>query len=839
MGVRSCFAVVCLAGGVLAAADTEYTITTIAGGLWAGDGLAATAAQLGAPEGLACDAAGNVYIADALDNRIRVVAPDGRISTWAGTGIRGFSGDGGPASSALLDQPYGLAIDAAGSVYVADLGNARVRRIDADGSIATVAGGGAAEPSDGVAATNARLNQPRNLAFDRAGNLYISEFGGHRVYRLAPDGLLHVVAGTGERGSAPLEGSVPAVEAPLAGPAGLAVDSAGRLLIADSENGVIRVVENGLMSTLASSIGAVPRPVAIAIDSAGAVYVADKFAGAVVRLGPPATDAAARPAVNEPRSLCAGPEGALYVGDVIPGAATAGVVRKIAEGGIEAFAGNGSFRPAGDGGDPALAHFSDPAGVAVDASGAVFVSDAGTGRIRRIAGGTIATAASGLNAPGALAVDSEGFIWVAERGAARVAKLTPTGDRILSVPSPAPEALAPAPGGGVYVADSMDGVVRKISASGATSPVLEVNRPSGLAAGTDGALYVAVPGAVYAIAAGGEVRVAALVETPGRIATDTAGALLVTDPEHHRILRVAPDGTITVLAGMTGVAGFSGDGGSARTALLNNPVDVAAGSAGSIYIADSGNLRIRGLSPHAPGEPEAIQVHAITNAASMLAAPIVPGALVTLFGSGIGPETPLVGGALDETGFLETTLGGFEVRINGRPAPLLYAHSNQVNLQAPYSIAGLPTVHMEIFVDGVRRYAAAAPAAEAAPGIFTHQGGTGQAAALNEDTQPNSADNPAAPGSIVVFWATGEGRRNPPAVEGELAQPPYGRPLLPVTVLIGGRQAEVLYAGASPGFAGLMQINARVPLETAPGPQPVELIIGTARSQPGVTIAIK
>lgn len=838
MGVRSCFAVVCLAGGVLAAADTEYTITTIAGGLWAGDGLAATAAQLGAPEGLACDAAGNVYIADALDNRIRVVAPDGRISTLAGTGIRGFSGDGGPAGSALLDQPYGLAIDAAGSVYVADLGNARVRRIDADGSIATVAGGGAAEPAEGVAATDARLNQPRNLAFDRAGNLYISDFGGHRVYRLAPDGLLHVVAGTGERGAAAIEGSVVAFEASLAGPAGLAVDSAGKLLIADSENGVIRVVENGLMSTLAGSIGAVPRPVAIAIDSEGTVYVADKFAGAVVRLGLPATDAAARPAVNEPRSLCAGPGGALYVGDVIPGAAAAGIVRKVAAGGIEAFAGNGSFRPAGDGGDPAVAHFSDPAGVAVDASGAVFVSDAGAGRIRRIAGGTIATAASGLNAPGALAVDSDGFIWVAERGAARVAKLTPTGDLILSVPSPAPEALAPAPGGGVYAADSRDGVVRKISASGVTSAVLEVNRPSGLAAGADGVLYVAVPGAVYAIATGGEVRVAALVETPGRIATDAAGALLVTDPAHHRVLRVAPDGSITVLAGM-GVAGFSGDGGPARTALLNNPVDVAAGSAGSIYIADSGNLRIRGLSPRAPGEPEAVQVYAITNAASMLAAPIVPGALVTLFGSGIGPETPLIGGALDETGLLETTLGGFEVRINGRPTPLLYAHSNQVNLQAPYSIAGLPTVQMEIFVDGVRRYAVAAPAAEAAPGIFTHRGGRGQAAALNEDTQPNSADNPAAPGSIVVFWATGEGRRNPRAVEGELAQPPYGRPLLPVTVLIGGRQAEVLYAGASPGFAGLMQINARVPLGTAPGPQSLELVIGTARCQPGVTIAVK
>lgn len=838
MGVRSCSAVLCLLARVLAASGPEYTITTFAGGVWAGDGLAATAAQLGAPEGLACGAAGNVYIADALDNRVRVVAPGGRISTLAGTGIRGYSGDGGAAGSALLDQPYGLAVDAAGSVYVADLGNARVRRIDADGTITTVAGGGAEEPAGGVAAVDARLNQPRNLAFDPAGNLYISDFAGHRVFRLAPDGLLYVAAGTGERGAAALEGSAPAAESPLDGPAGLAVDSAGRLYIADSGNGVVRVVENGVMSTLAGSIGAVPRPVAIAIDAAGTVYVADKFAGAVVRLGPQAVDAAARPAVNEPRSLCAGPGGSLYVGDVVPGAAVAGVVRRIAAGGIEAFAGNGSFRPAGDGYEPALAHFSDPAGVAVDASGAVFVSDAAAGRIRRIAGGVIATAASGLNAPGALAFDSAGFIWVAERGAKRVVKLTATGDAILSVPSPAPEALGPAPGGGVYVADPEDGMVRRISAAGVPSPVMQVNRPSGVATGADGSLYVAVPGAVYRVAPGGEVRVAAVVETPGRIATDAAGALLVTDPAHHRVLRVAADGAVAVIAGM-GVAGFSGDGGPARAALLNNPADVAADGAGRIYIADSGNLRVRELAPRAPDAPEAVRVYAITSAASMLAAPVVPGGLITLFGSGIGPEAAVLGGALDDSGLLKTSLAGFEVRFNGRPAPLLYAHSSQVNLQAPYSIAGLPTVQMEIFVNGVRRYAVAAPVADTAPGIFTHLGGKGQAAALNEDTQPNSAENPAAPGSIVVFWATGEGRRTPRAIEGELAQAPYGRPVQPVKVLIGGREAEILYAGASPGFAGLMQVNARVPLGTAPGPQPLELVIGPARCQPGVTIAVK
>ncbi|MGE5488952.1 MAG: hypothetical protein ACM3ZB_14145 [bacterium] len=241
-----------------------------------------------------------------------------------------------------------------------------------------------------------------------------------------------------------------------------------------------------------------------------------------------------------------------------------------------------------------------------------------------------------------------------------------------------------------------------------------------------------------------------------------------------------------------------------------------------------------------PGEDaqKQVQIGAVTNAASFLATPVAPGALVTLFGNGIGPAEPAFGDA-DSSGRLPTSLGGFQVRLNGRPAPLLYAHADQVNLQAPYSIAGMDQVEIELFYNGVRKSGITAQVAATAPGIFTYAGGAGQAAALNEDGSLNSAQNPAAPGSIIVFWATGEGLRTPDAVEGELAEPPYGKPVLPVTVTIGGRQAEILYAGASPGFAGLMQVNARVPRETPSGVQPVELNIGSTRCQPGVTVQVR
>src|SRR4029077_282845 len=186
-------------GSPLAAANppaTSYTIQTVAGGDFGVEGVSALAAVFSQTEGIAVDNNGAIYIADADGNRIRKITPDGRIQTMAGNGVAGFAGDSGPSNTALLSHPYGVAVDAQGNLYVADLGNARVRKISTDGTIRTVAGGGTIPPGgngDGGPATSAQLIEPRNVAVDLDGTLYISDFGVHRVYRVSPAGILSTV----------------------------------------------------------------------------------------------------------------------------------------------------------------------------------------------------------------------------------------------------------------------------------------------------------------------------------------------------------------------------------------------------------------------------------------------------------------------------------------------------------------------------------------------------------------------------------------------------------------------------------------------------------------------
>ena len=176
-----------------------YRIETVAGSSVIGDGGPPRAAEFFNIQGIAVDRFGNLYISDTDNHRVRKIS-GGVIATIAGTGVAGFSGDGGSALNAELNCPYGVAVDVAGNVYVADLGNHRVRRITAGGIIATVAGTGRKSSSpDGAAPTDTSLLSPRNVAVDATGNLYIAEFEGHRVRKLTPDGRFATIAGTGGR----------------------------------------------------------------------------------------------------------------------------------------------------------------------------------------------------------------------------------------------------------------------------------------------------------------------------------------------------------------------------------------------------------------------------------------------------------------------------------------------------------------------------------------------------------------------------------------------------------------------------------------------------------------
>ena len=269
-----------------------------------GDGGLATGAKLNYPTGVAVDSTGNVYIADNENHCIRMIdASTDNISTIAGTaGSDGYSGDGGAATDAELYQPYGVAVDSTGNVYIADRGNNRIRKLDASGNISTIAGtGDSGYSGDGGAATSAELNLPQGVTLNSSGNLYISDTSNQCVRKVdMSTGNISTIAGTGSAGHTGDGG--PASDARLRGPTALALDSTGNVYIADYWNHCIRMIDasTGYISTIAGTAGSagfsgdggdatsaqLERPYGVALDSSGNVYIADRKNDCIRKLTP-------------------------------------------------------------------------------------------------------------------------------------------------------------------------------------------------------------------------------------------------------------------------------------------------------------------------------------------------------------------------------------------------------------------------------------------------------------------------------------------------------------------------------------------------------------------------
>jgi formylglycine-generating enzyme required for sulfatase activity/sugar lactone lactonase YvrE len=326
-------------------------ITTFAGNrtvLASGDGGPATSAGM-STFGVAVDASGNVFIADSYNNLVRKVSADGIVTTVAGNGTQGFSGDGGPATSAALNFPVAVAVDASGNLFIADLSNNRVRKISASGTISTVAGNGAAQggrggsTGDGGPATSASLNFPSGVAVDASGNLFIADLYNYRVRKVSAGGTITTVAGNGAAGYSGDGG--PAASAKLTEPYGLALDASGNLFIADYGNTRVRKVSaSGTITTVAGN------------GNVG-------FSGD----GGPAASAE----LNYPKGIAVDASGDLFIAD-----SGNNVIREVSAGGvIRTVAGNGNFGFSGDGGPAVSAELQFPVGVAVDASGDVFIAD--------------------------------------------------------------------------------------------------------------------------------------------------------------------------------------------------------------------------------------------------------------------------------------------------------------------------------------------------------------------------------------------------------------------------------------------------------------------------------
>ncbi len=334
-----------------AAAASESTMVTYAGNGTpgsSGDGGQATAAQLNQPSGVWLDNAANVFVGDTANHRIRKVTFDGVISTVAGTGSPGFSGDGGPATAAQLNGPTGVVTSSTGTMYIADTLNNRVRKVEA-GVITTVAGTGAPGMSgDGKAAVNAKLSRPTGLALSATGSLYIADTGNHVVRELKPTGTITTFAGTGMPGFSGNTGS--ATKAKLKAPTGLATKGK-TVLIADTGNSQVRQVSGGTINAFAGT------------GTSG-------FSGD----GGQATSAQ----IAGPTGVAYDPLGNVYIVD----AGNYRLRQVTGSGKISTFAGNGTAGDSGDNGPCELAQIQALGGVSADAEN-VFFGDTGNHKVKR------------------------------------------------------------------------------------------------------------------------------------------------------------------------------------------------------------------------------------------------------------------------------------------------------------------------------------------------------------------------------------------------------------------------------------------------------------------------
>ena len=594
---------------------------------YGGDDGPAMEAKLNWPTGVAVDGDSNVYIADRNNERIRRVDPEGIITTFAGTGEWGYDSDedGGPATEALLNWPADVAVGEDGSVYIADEYNNRIRMVDAAGIIMTVAGmkreyaevGEEEEEDEDVGddgpATSALLNLPAGVTMDSDGNLYIADRANHRIRKVDAEGIITTIAGVVDEGFSGDDG--PATSAQLDGPSGVAVDARGYVFIADTGNNRIRQIDpDGVIATLAGGDGsgaeaklAAPRDVTL--DAYGNLYVADtgnhqihviddmgmatRVAGAEgLGDGGPATEAR----LLEPIGLAIA-DGAIYISDTGNNR-----IRMVdANGVITTIAGTGEKGDAGDDGPALEAQLNGPSGIAVDAQGNVYISDRYNNRVRKVDTNGVITTIAGTGERGPL----EDQAAVGDGGPATEARLSrPTG-------------LAFDAEGNLYITDPGNHRIRKVdtqgritsiagsgerSFSGDEGPAAEaqLSAPAGFEIDVEGNIYVAdfvwPRNRIRKIDTGGIITTIAETASLGGLTVDAEGNVYIVESTVGRILRLTPEGVLTIIAG-SNQPGYSGDGGPAILAQLDTPKGIEVDAEGNIYFADAENNRIRKLTP--------------------------------------------------------------------------------------------------------------------------------------------------------------------------------------------------------------------------------------------------
>jgi hypothetical protein len=594
-------------GAFYGKAMTAGDIYTVAGRgtpEFSGDGGPAWHAGLAFPDGMIVDRAGNLVIADTGNERIRVDAGStgtfygqamtkGDIYTIAGNGTQGFSGDGGPATSAELNAPGRPTLDAAGNLVFADTANQRIRVLAQStgtfygqamtaGDIYTIAGSGTEGFSgDGGPAASAEFQNPIGVTVDSAGNLVIGDANNNRVRvvagstgsfygRAMTKGDIYTIAGNGSLSFSGAGG--PATSAEFGLPPGVAVDGAGNVLIADESNFRIRVV--------AASTGTF---YGRAMTKGDNYVVAGDGTQGFSGDGGPATSAE----LDDPFQVTVDAAGNLVLSDfdrVRVAADRTGTFygQAMTAGDIYTVAGNGTRGFSGDGGPATSAELGGPGKVAIDAAGNLVIPDSSNSRVRVVAVRTGTFYGQAMTAGDIYTVAGRALRgFSGDGGPATAAKLN------------GPEAVAIDAAGNLVIADTGNGRVRVVAERTGTFYGQAM---------TEGDIYTVAGGGTGALGDGGPARQASF-DGLFDVAVDAAGNLVLTDTQHNRI-RVAADrtgtfygiamtkGDIYTVAG-NGTGGFSGDGGPAIQAELFNPEGVAIDAAGGLVIADSNNGRIR------------------------------------------------------------------------------------------------------------------------------------------------------------------------------------------------------------------------------------------------------
>ena len=799
-------------------------ISTIAGnGNSLIDGALAINAPIGFTVGLAVDGAGNLYVADPLFNRVRVITGN-TIRTVAGVGTAGFSGDGGPATAAELNYPVSVAINSAGNILIADEYNLRIRKVTA-GIITTIAGRTHFAGDNGTA-TAALMHLPESVISDAAGNMFIADTDNHRIRKVTPAGIISTIAGSGN--CAYTGDTRAAVAANLCYPSALVLDAAGNLYFTDSGNYVVRRINPmGVISTIA-----------------GRGTSGDTGDGGL------ATSAQ----FKFPWGLAIDAQGNLYVSD-----SSAHRVRRIAaaDGTITTVAGNGSSGFSGDGNIATSAQLNRPRQIAVDNSGNLFISDESNVRIRKVASGLIQTVlgvstccyVSGkgvstyIDTPGGMVIDSAGNLIVALSRLNLIAKLTPAGDLSVIAGNPLatgfgdggiatngslfyPKGLSLDAAGDILVADTYNSRIRKLT----------LNSPTRLTVAS-GDSQTGTTGAALPVPLGVQVAFRAGVPVAG-IAVNFA----VT----------SGDAKLSAASGATDPAGVAGVG--LTLGSTPGPVVITA----SISGIPSAQFRVTANT----GVPlPAISPGGVVGAGGSIPAvgQISSGGFATIYGSNFAPE-----GTFQQVqegdfvqGRLPTKLAGVCVQVGSQLGFLTLVTPTQINFQTPDVQPGT-TVNVQVLTNcgaaNELKSAAQAVGVQAATPEFLYwvktANGRNPVIALNavtgayvaaEGLIPGLTFVPAKSGDYLIIYGVSFGGTFPAIAPG-LPATGLTSTTEKAVVTLGNtvlEAANVLYAGLSPGTAGLYQLNIQLPPNLADGDHQISMQLGAANTPFGGFITVK